>query len=438
MLILITAAGFAAGSAGSFRATDPGLRDGAPAAGGPISGLTPQQVAMFNASNDVFQEVDSIDGSMPSEEGKGLGPSFNMNSCSGCHNFPAVGGSSPKVNPQVAVAALDGATNTVPSFITVDGPVREARFKRNADGTPDGGVHDLFVVTGRSDAPSGCKLAQTDFASQVSAGNVSFRIPTPVFGGGLIEAIEDSTILANKASNANLKAALGIAGHENRNGNDGSVTRFGWKAQNKSLLIFAAEAYHVEQGVTNDAFPNPRETEAKCDPKGGYPEDHTDFSAGGPSDVTSFSMFMRMLAPPAPVKSYGNVNHGSINQGHKLFAQTGCALCHTETMTTSAASIDALSNQSANLFSDLLVHKMGAGLADGVSQGNAAGDEFRTAPLWGLGQRLYFLHDGRTADLLQAIQAHSGDGSEANATVDRFNHLSEGDKQDLLNFLRAL
>ena len=437
LLILIAAAGFAAES-GSFKATDPGPRDGPPAAGGAIGGLTPQQLALFNASANVFQEVDSVDGSLPGEKGTGLGPSFNMNSCSGCHNSPAAGGSSPKVNPQPAIAVLDGAANTLPSFISVDGPVREVRFKRNPDGTPDGGVHDLFVITGRTDAPSGCKLSQTDFASQVSAGNVSFRIPTPVFGGGLIEAIEDSAILANKASSAAAKAALGIAGHENRNGNDGSITRFGWKAQNKSLLIFAAEAYHVEQGVTNEAFPNPRESAATCDPTSGYPEDHTDFAAGGPSDVTSFALFMRMLAPPAPVKSYENVSEGSIRAGQKLFAQTGCVFCHTETLTTSGSTISALANQSANLFSDLLVHKMGAGLADSVMQGNAAGDEFRTAPLWGLGQRLYFLHDGRTSDLLQAIQAHAGDGSEANATVDRFNHLSEGAKQNLLNFLRSL
>src|SRR5262249_26352604 len=102
------------------------------------------------------------------------------------------------------------------------------------------------------------------------------------------------------------------------------------------------------------------------------------------------------------------------------------------------SSIAALSNQAAQLFSDLLVHKMGADLADGISQGNAAGDEFRTAPLWGLGQRLYLLHDGRTSDLLQAIQAHTGIGSEASMTVGAFNQLTEDNKQDILNFLRSL
>ena len=97
-----------------------------------------------------------------------------------------------------------------------------------------------------------------------------------------------------------------------------------------------------------------------------------------------------------------------------------------------------------NLFSDLLVHNMGPGLADDVLQGQAGGDEFRTAPLWGLGQRIFFLHDGRTTDLRQAIQAHKGLGnlkyqsSEANSVIGLYNSLSEPQKQDVLNFLRSL
>ena len=409
-------------------AKDPGVRDGAPGAGTALSGLTPAQLAQFQAAQTVFSEVDSVSGAMPGETGNGLGPGFNMNSCAGCHAFPAPGGSSPAANPQIAVATLDGAQNTVPEFIHADGPIREVRFKRNADGTPDGGVHDLFVISGRTDA-QGCTMAQTDFSAQAAAGNVSFRVPTPTFGGGLIEAIPDATILANKTANAGLKAVMGISGHENRTGNDGTITRFGWKAQNKSLIIFAGEAYNVEQGVTNLQFPNARQTATDCD-YNGHPEDLT--------DVAQFALFMRFLAAPAPVASYDTVTTGSIQHGHVLFAQTGCALCHTESLTTGTSSIAALSNQSARLFSDLLVHNMGSTLADGISQGNAAGDEFRTAPLWGLGQRMYFLHDGRTSDLLEAIQAHASPGSEANLSIGIFNHLSEADKQDILDFLRSL
>ncbi len=253
----------------------------------------------------------------------------------------------------------------------------------------------------------------------------------------MIEAIPDAAILANKSANASAKSAFGIAGHENRSGNDGTITRFGWKAQNKSLLIFAGEAYNVEQGVTNEAFPNPRETDPSCETNG-HPEDHTDFTAATPGDIVEFAIFMQMLAPPQQLGSYANVSASSIQSGHNLFVQTGCVLCHTETMTTGVSSIAALSQQNARLFSDLLVHNMGSGLSDGISQGNAGANEFRTAPLWGLGQRIFLLHDGRTSDLLQAIQAHSSSGSEANASVGAFNALTNSNKQDILNFLRSL
>ncbi len=435
--ILTTSLVSGQGFAPSSPAKDPGVRGGPAAAGGAIAGLSIQQMGLFNSSLATFSEVDSVAGLMPGEEGIGLGPGFNMNSCSGCHNFPAIGGSSPAVNPQIAVATAHGAQNRIPSFITIDGPVREARFKRNADGSADGGVHDLFVITGRTDAPAGCNAQQTDFATQLSRGNVSFRIPTPTFGNGLIEAIPDATILANKNSNSWLKQALGITGRENRTGNDGTLTRFGWKAQNKSLLIFAGEAYAVEQGVTNEVFPNAREADPSCD-QNGHPEDHTIFTTGISGDVEQFAIFMRFLAPPTPVTSYGNVSAASISRGHDLFALVGCNLCHTESMNTGKSSVAALSNQPARLFSDLLVHNMGSTLADGVSQGNAGENEFRTAPLWGLGQRIFLLHDGRTRDLIQAIQAHASQGSEANLSVAGFNILPEASKQDLLNYLRSL
>jgi CxxC motif-containing protein (DUF1111 family) len=134
----------------------------------------------------------------------------------------------------------------------------------------------------------------------------------------------------------------------------------------------------------------------------------------------------------------------TIGNGRTVFAGVGCALCHTPALRTGSSTVAALSDQPVNLHSDLLLHDMGPGLADGVSQGQAGPREFRTAPLWGLGQRVFFLHDGRTKGLITAIRAHqsggarSGDLSEASAVVDRFNQLTEGDKQDLLNFLRSL
>src|SRR5207244_9789507 len=157
--------------------------------------------------------------------------------------------------------------------------VREARFKRNLDGTPDGGVHDLFTITGRSDAP-GCVIAQPDFVTAAALQNLIFRIPTPLFGAGLIEAVEDRTIVANKLSDLAAKIALGISGHENREGNTGTVTRFGWKAQNKSLEIFGGEAYNVEQGVSNEVFPDERDQTPGCQ-FNSTPEDHSTLTVHG-------------------------------------------------------------------------------------------------------------------------------------------------------------
>src|SRR5262249_41870244 len=134
--------------------------------------------------------------------------------------------------------------------------------------------------------------------------------------------IKDTTIKTNLAANANAKAALGISGHVNSNGNDGTVTRFGWKAQNKSLQVFTGEAYNVEMGVTNEVFQNEREENPQC-ATNGTPESQTNFDSNQPehamSDVLGFTLFMRFLAPPAPVTSYGNVTAASITNGSAKF-----------------------------------------------------------------------------------------------------------------------
>jgi CxxC motif-containing protein (DUF1111 family) len=422
------------------RASDPGVRGGAPGAGSPIAGLTANQLTFFNTGQAEFNEIDSVSGTI-SNTGKGLGPRFNAEGCAQCHAQPATGGTSPAVNPQVAAANDQGATNRLPSFITVNGPVREARFPLTLDlRHVDGGVHALFTISGRSDA-AGCNIQQDDFATAAREGDLIFRIPTPIFGDGLIESITDATILSNMNSNQRQKSSLGIAGRPNTSGNDGTITRFGWKAQNKSLGIFSGEAYNVEVGVTNELFNSERDQTPSC-LFNTTPEDVTNFDSDGTemlSDVDGFTMFMRFSDQPRPGQGSPSTQHGG-----QLFSQIGCALCHTATLTTGHSSVAALSNVAANLYSDLLLHHMGPGLADNVGQGVAGGDEFRTAPLWGLGQRIFFLHDGRTADLVQTIQAHASSGnrtypsSEANGVVSNYNHLSSSDQQDLLNFLRSL
>jgi CxxC motif-containing protein (DUF1111 family) len=426
-----------------FVARDPGVRDGHAGAGDPLRGLTPNQHAFFKAGEEVFSQVEDV--------GDGLGPRFNLDSCVGCHSQPATGGTSPAVNPQIAMAETF-PSNTVPSFITLNGPVREARFKYKADGSRDGGVHALFVISGGTkDEANDCNIAQDHLDAQHARGNVSFRIPTPTFGAGLMEQIPDANILANQRASATQKAALGIIGRPNRvlptgdpnrNGNDGTIARFGWKAQNKSLLLFAGEAYNVEMGISNHLFPTERDETPACQ-FALAPNDITNFDAVTPmeavNDVEKFAIFMRFLAPPKPAH-----DTPSTLRGKATFAAVGCALCHTPTLMTGRSSIAALDGKAANLYSDLLVHNMGATLADDIVQGEAGPDEFRTSPLWGLGQRIFFLHDGRTADLVEAIRAHKSAAtaryraSEANTVVDRFQALGERDRQDLLNFLRSL
>ena len=461
--------GLVFGSMGVYaQAVDPGVRAdaprAAPGAGGMLPGLSAGQQANFTLGLSNFITVRSVKGAEVLASGastqEGLGPRFNSNSCGSCHSQPAIGGTSPSTtappfvgpNPQVAVATEFRAGNKVPYFVSATGPVREARFKHAVQngvvtGAPDGGVHDLFTIAGRTDAP-GCSLAQPDFNAARAANNISFRIPTPVFGLGLVESISDAAILANMAANAADKQAFRIRGTPNRNGNDGTITKFGWKAQNATVLLFAGEAYNVEMGVTNEIFSveraSPGETLTTClfNPT---PEDAT--AAGdntGLSDIQQFAAFMEGLAPPTPLPV---VPGSSIANGAALFSNTvKCALCHTPTLKASSSNFTtpgtgttaADGTTPVNLFSDLLLHNMGDELADGVSQGVAGPNQFRTAPLWGLGQRIFFLHDGRTTDLVQVIRAHGDSESEARVSVEQFNRLSVRQQQDLLNFLRSL
>ena len=217
------------------------------------------------------------------------------------------------------------------------------------------------------------------------------------------------------------KSALGIRGSFNTNGNDGTITRFGWKAQNKSLLIFAGEAYNVESGVTNENFPNERGAIPGCVLNGLEDPSPGD---GTTSDLVNFGIFMRLLAPPTPALLQG-VAAESARNGLNQFGRIGWALCHSPTLTTGRSPFTGMSDFAYRPFSDFALHHMGSDLRDGIIQGAAGPDQFRTAPLWGLGQRLFFLHDGRTSDLLQAIEAHADCGGS------RRGHDHDGDHESL-------
>ena len=458
----------------------------------------------------IFGQLASVNGGVdPSSSNPtllGLGPGFNGNSCFMCHVQPAIGGTSPGVgtpgftqNPQITVANAFGALNpeNLSAFITPNGPIREARFILNENDPSklslDGSVHPLFSIQGRSDAPGGCVLSQPDISTQFANKNVIFRIPTPTFGLGLVENVQDADLVSNAAQEHSLNPTV-QNGVLNRSGNDQTVTRFGWKAQNKSLLMFAGEAANVEMGVTNELFQNERVPGSGCTGNP-LPEDtvHVTFPTGDTpadvdvfvsSDIENFAVFMRINGAPAQcdfasgVDGNGNALcnplSASAQAGQTVFNNIGCNVCHTESFTTQPSAVAGLSNRTFHPFSDFALHHMGSNLADGVNQGLAGADQFRTAPLWGLGQRLFFLHDGRTSDLKQAILAHASNplvcvvtgsteaftvtfplqnnatslftpasaslfcGSEADGVVASFKALDSTDQQNLLNFLRSL
>ena len=492
---------------------DPGVRQGPAAAGGPVSGIQVNELAMWTEGRFRMTELEAVcDGCSDVTPGMktgqdpllqtitnsaGLGARYNADQCISCHSQPALGGSggflvpNPKdgpgryrrpENPMFDLLPhRNGATNSTPSFIQQYGPIRELRLLRKPDGTPDGGVHQLFTVVGRTDDPTipnctAAVLRQPDFKTEVRNKNVAFRIPLQEFGLGLIDSIQDREILARHAASAEQRERFGVIGTPNRSGNDGTVARFGWKAQNKSLVMFSGEAYNVEMGVTNELFPQAVEENPLCNgPHKAHPNDvnRTDLTDNGNEGFTNpvhlladwmqFTLFMRFLdgPTPAPLTASGE-------RGRQLFDKVGCTSCHTtQMMTADVMNTAALQNKPVNLYSDLLIHHMGPGLADHVTQGQATGDMFRTTPLWGVGQRLFFLHDGRTDDLLKAIRFHASDAcsdserrsgvndnpnfgchdlatgaaygdSEANAVIDGFESLTIRDKQAILDFLRAL
>ncbi len=338
------------------------------------------------------------------------------------------------------MAAAAGARNSIPPFVTKDGPVRVARFIKKADGTPDGSVYNLFTIAGRSDA-GGCTAAQPDFATQLAAGNVTFRIPTPIFGAGLVEATPDANLIAAVKDQSSRFAALGVRTVFNHDPVDGTITRFGWKAQQKTLLAFAGEAENVEEGVTSDLRTTKRDETAGCQLLA-TPEDEqplapragvANASAALSSAFVNQAAFMRMTAPPARGPSSADVTAGAA-----LFSSTGCDACHIQNQTTAPTPLTGNRAVAYSPYSDFALHDMGGRLNDGVRQNDANGPQWRTAPLWGLGQRLFFLHDGRARTLDDAIAAHSSPQSEGAQSIANYLALTPAQKRQIMLFLRSL
>lgn len=329
----------------------------------------------------------------------GLGPRFNLDSCAGCHSHPGVGGSGGIRNPQMAYASqLPMAVRR--QLIPESGPPRQYRSRRT------GGLVPLFRDAGQGHA---CPPAHPCLHEGAACSELVYRIPTPLFGLGLVEDLSDDDILSPRAGESDIKAQFGIRGIVSRDA-WGRVGRFGQKAKYATLAEFIGDALGDEMGVSTD-----------------------ELRAGAGAGVEDLAAFVRSLPPPAPqVPTLGKVE--SVFRGGETFDRIGCGLCHT------AFIQNRRTKGKVVLYSDLLVHSMGSDLADGVAEGAASGKDFRTALLWGLRYRAYLMHDGRATDLPSAIAAHddAAGQSEAHFSVSQFLRLSAEDRENLLTFLGHL
>ncbi len=330
--------------------------------------------------------------------------------------------------------------------VTDSPTLRERRIGRIVDGRFDpmhdfgGPVLHLFSITSLrgqfpDQVPADCRLPEVIPVPE-EAQFLSLRQPQPLFGMGLVEAIPAQTILHNVGRFRH----LGIRGKANKANFSGPrLGRFGWKAGVPSLLDFSGEAYLVEMGITNAIAPHEahelrsergfREA-ARCDTRPELEAASNENNSVGAEAIVNFTNFMRFLAP----LPRGGITP-AVERGERIFERVGCGSCHIPEMRTGKNPIAALSEKPVRAFSDFLLHDMGDRLADGIEQGLATGREFRTAPLWGLRFRPFFLHDGRTMDLHEAILLHGG---EAEKVIEAFRDLPDRVKEDILTFLRSL
>lgn len=369
---------------------------GAPGLGHPLAGITPAEFEEFRLGLDDFLEVET-----PEE---GLGPAFNGTSCAGCHSVPAIGGTSLIAEVRAGRRSPSGA------FETLD-PSGETLF------------HLFSVPT------HGCQPVVPADATVFAR-----RVPIPLFGAGLVEAIPDEALVAlEDPSDRNGDGVSGRAAIvEDVATGQQRVGRFGWKAQHATLLAFGADAYRNEMGITNDlfsgevAFGVTAERMRACDPIP-EPEDVADPRTRR-RGIDNFASFMRFLAP---VSREGSSEQ--IRMGETVFAAIGCRACHVPALATGPSANPLFDRRPVALFSDLLLHDVATG--DGIAQAAAGPAEIRTPALWGLRLRRPFLHDGSAATIEEAIRRHGGEAGLARLGFDR---LDDADRAALLAFLRSL
>lgn len=366
----------------------------------PVDGLTAAEAATFVRGDAEFSRRFA-----PSV---GLGPIFNNVSCLSCHSG-------------------DGRGQLRNSLQRIGSPADD--FLRSLGGPQ---IQDKAIAGSIPEsAPPGVA--------------VSLRLPPPVFGVGLIEAIPDAAILA--LADVDDRDGDGISGRPNwvtpaayttlgepGGGGVSRLGRFGRKAQVSNLLEQVVEAYHQDMGITSEFRPH-----ENGNPLSGLPAEAGD-AVGDPelasAPVRSVVHYLRSLAPPPP-----GTETPTRAQGRLSFTSIGCASCHVPALQTGLSSVAALSNRRVELYSDMLLHDMGEALADNRPDGGATGREWRTTPLWGLRLMRQFLdgdalllHDGRAGSVEEAIRLHGG---EAQRSRDAFAALPTATRQALLDFVES-
>jgi len=365
-----------------------------PALGEPLAGLAPDQRAQFLAGKSAFQKV--------FEPKDGLGPLFNANSCAECHEDPVLGGVGDEV--EVHATRFIPPSSCDPLF-QEGGPV----IQQNA--TP---LLRALGIEKEQIPPSATAQAR--------------RSTPPLFGFGLVDAIPETTLLSHEdPHDAN---GDGIYGRANR-AIDGRVGRFGRKAAVATLLEFNAGAYPQEMGITTPLSPVEETINGKPVPPETDPAPDPELSI---EDVELATAFTRFLAPPPRQQFKNSVDKDLAARGKRLFELLNCAVCHIPSMKTGPSPIKALDRKEVALYSDLLLHAMGAELAD-ICLAHAHPSEFRTEMLMGLRFREVFLHDGSAKTVQEAIERHGG---EARRSRDKFKDLNEQDKKALLKFLETI
>jgi len=364
----------------------------------PMEGLTKQQLAAFSRGDEGFGKIFSVK--------EGLGPIFNQPACESCH--PRDGKGNPRTNL-----------------------IRFGRYEN--------GVFDLLLDAGGPQLQDRSIPGVSPETLPAHANAVSHRSGPVAFGLGLIEAIPDAEILQREDPND--ADGDGISGRVNwvsaadyLGKADGQyVGRFGRKAGVPFLLQQVVTAYQQDIGITTDYLP----VENSHPQLGSSVRDEAPDPELPASVVDDVVSYLLTLAPPkrGPITP-------QVTQGEAIFTFIGCAGCHTPSMNTGSHPIAALSNVPVPLYSDLLLHDMGPGLADNFYEGSSTGTEWRTTPLWGLrlvkeflGGTPFYLHDGRTSSLREVIDWHGG---EAAGARDRFKELSVPQQEALIKFLESL